>query len=385
MTKDASLLAEGGDASAKSSAAFTGQTLEDIIKADRKTNNKKKGRGRGKGKGKGRGRGRGRKRGRGGRGGRGWGFGGGRGRGGVRPAGFYTSGFRQQMGGMMPMHAFAPPPVVQKPLQMMYQLVQKHGLNPTIAVLSTTNESGGPQVQVQVDLDISVLEGKPAGSFGLRQLAWGSNKQDAKRKAVNQMLTHPSLQGLVAQLLPKQQNSHSLFPGMHGQAYNHQNNNKQQKKKKKKNKNNKNKNKQKKNNDEKKKNNPEHEYCWQYRSKKGCDKEDCKWKDEIPPTFWGKDSERAIQLFEAFMTENGKLLSFDFQDDPENEDKFICTCIVDGENQGEGKGTRFEAKTAASKTTYEKFLALKQEEDKAAAEAAAAAKTEETETAEVEN
>ena len=52
---------------------------------------------------------------------------------------------------------------LDEPLQLMYQLVQKHHLNPTIAVLQTSSDHGRTQVQVQVDLDISVLEGKPAG------------------------------------------------------------------------------------------------------------------------------------------------------------------------------------------------------------------------------
>merc|ERR550537_1490895 len=172
MTKDSALLTDNTQETP--TADLSGQSLDDIIKADRKTNNKKgRGRGRGRGKRRGRGRGRGRggfrKRGRGY--GRGMPYGGGR--------GFYTPAFRQMqaagvmMGGGRPQRRFT------EPLQVMYQLVSKHGLNPTIAVLQTSSENGRNTVQVQVDLDISGLEGKPAGSFGLRQLAWGGSKQDA--------------------------------------------------------------------------------------------------------------------------------------------------------------------------------------------------------------
>lgn len=340
MTKDSALLTETAQETPK--VDLSGQSLDDIIKADRKTN-RGKGRGRGRGRGK-RGRGRNRRKRGGFRGGhqRGRGMYGGR--------GFYTPAFRQMhaagvmLGGRRQQHK------VNEPLQVMYQLVSKHALNPTIAVLQTPSENGRSTVQVQVDLDISALEGKPAGSFGLRQLAWGHNKQDAKRKAVSQMLTHPALQNLITQLKPSkrklQNNPTSLFPSMN------------QPKRKKKN-----------NQKNNKKGNPEFQLCWDY-AQKTCTKEKCKWKHEIPGSLWKKNSDRAITLFEAFMTENGNLLSFEFKEDPENEDKFVVTCVVDGNNEGEGKGSRFEAKVAASKSTYEKFLAAKKAAEKEAAEAA---------------
>lgn len=267
---------------------------------------------------------------------------------------------------MMPPMAYGVPPAPpQQPLQLMYKLVQKHGLNPTIAVLQVSKQGGRQSVQVQVDLDVSALENKPAGSFGLRQLAWGTNKQDAKRKAVSQMLTHPSLQSLVAAILPKSSaNTQSLFPGMSQMNFANKQNKRKKKNKKKNNKN--------KTNENKKKNNPEYDYCWDY-VKTGEYKEDSKWKQEIPPSLWKKKADRAIELFEAYMTRRGKVMSFEFSPDPEDEDKFTCVCVVDGNNEGEGKGTRFQAKTAACQPTYEKYIVEQREE----LAAAAAAKAEE--------
>jgi len=211
MTKDAALLTGDSTAEAKPKKDLGGQSLDDIIKAGKKTNKSKKGRGRGKRRGRGRGRGGGRGRGIGKRGGGQFIQGMYRGR------GFYTPGYRQMQargGGRMRTQQ-----QLDEPLQIMYQLVQKHHLNPTIAVLQTSSDHGRTQVQVQVDLDISVLEGKPAGSYGLRQLAWGNSKQDAKRKAVSQMMTHPALQGLISQLKPgrvknsyQQPGASALFP-----------------------------------------------------------------------------------------------------------------------------------------------------------------------------
>merc|ERR1711941_111614 len=94
--------------------------------------------------------GRGRGRGRGGRGRRG--FRGGRGRGvGKRQhrggygggMGLYTPGFRQMVGqygghGGTSMYTTS----FAEPLQVMYQMVQKHGLHPTIAVLQKSQNGG---------------------------------------------------------------------------------------------------------------------------------------------------------------------------------------------------------------------------------------------------
>lgn len=360
MTKDAALLTGETKAEVKPKKDLGGQSLDDIIKAGKKTN--KRGRGRGKRKGRGRGRGRGIRK-----------------RGGAqfiqgmyRGRGFYTPGYRQmQSRGGGRMHT----PTQQQldePLQIMYQLVQKHHLNPTIAVLQTSSDHGRTQVQVQVDLDISVLERKPAGSYGLRQLAWGNSKQDAKRKAVSQMMTHPALQGLISQLKPgrikggyQQPGASALFPKAQQQKKKKKNNNQKQKKKGQ--------------NKQKKEKKEDFEYCWDYTQKtcnKGVDK--CKWKHEIPETLWKKNTSRAVALFEEYMTSHGKLLTFKFTEDAENEDKYTAICVMDGKDEGEGTGTRFEAKVEASKKTYQIFLAAKNAEKETEKKAAEVMVTEET-------
>jgi len=124
-----------------------------------------------------------------------------------------------------------------------------------------------------------------------------------------------------------------------------------------------------------KENNPDFQFCWDYTQKtcnKGVDK--CKWKHEIPESLWKKNTNRAVALFEEYMTSNGKLLTFKFTEDAENEGKYTGICVVDGQHEGEGVGSRFEAKVEASKKTYETFLAAQNAEKEIAKKAAEATK-----------
>jgi len=319
MTKDAALLTvetENKDGNAEEEKkSLVGQSLDDIIKAGRKN----------KRKGPGRGRGRGRRRGRGGRGRGGYGLGGYM-HGLMPPAhpGYFPQGYwpaaGQDQGQYM--NQF-------QPLQVLYKLVQKHGLNPTIVVLDTCSEQGKTRVQVQVELDISRLQGKPSGSFCLRQLAWGNNKQEAKRNAVGQILAHQALRPLIGDFRSShpQPHSESLFPIPRAQP---------QKKKKK---------------EDKQDDGPN---CRNYINR-GCKDDDCKLLHVIPENLWKSNPGRAIALFEEFMTTKGKLLTYKFNPDEKDEDKFTCICVVDGANEGEGTGSRFLAKVEACQNTHGTF------------------------------
>jgi len=89
----------------------------------------------------------------------------------------------------------------RSPLQMLHRITQKHNLQPTLLVLSEGLDQQGKVVnKIQIDLDVSHIEGKPEGTVALRQVAWGFSKQDAKKKAVSQMLKHRILKRLASEM-----------------------------------------------------------------------------------------------------------------------------------------------------------------------------------------
>lgn len=131
-----------------------------------------------------------------------------------------------------PQHSPFPPtpsaiPTHLNPVEVLHQIVQKFNLNPSIAVLDTRLVEDNQAMEVQIDMDCSELEGKPAGSFVLRQTAWGVSKKQAKAKAVSELLKHPILQSLYQRLKMKGKqkkkkaagdqkilSSEPLFPGL---------------------------------------------------------------------------------------------------------------------------------------------------------------------------
>jgi len=81
------------------------------------------------------------------------------------------------------------------------QLSQTYNLMPTIAVLQQ-NQQG---VQISIEMDISQFEKKPEGSVVLRQVAWGKTTDQAKQKAVKEILKHKQIKALTVSTTP-------LFP-----------------------------------------------------------------------------------------------------------------------------------------------------------------------------
>jgi len=251
-----------------------GMSLDDIIKSD-KTQRKGRGRGRGRGGRRGKSRGRGNRRGRG--------------------RGFNTRGGYQ---------TFYPQQFVENPLQTMYHITQKHGLEPTMAILREEKAPDGRSMfQIQVHMDLSKTEGKPEGSFCLRQLAWGNSKQEAKRNAVAQLLTHPALWKL-----------RSPGKGKKRKASTPNNKNKKQKK--------------------------------------------AVGENEIPENWFKNRPSAALQKFETIMTNQGRLVDFSTSEvttEGDDKKKFKVQCTVDGVVEGEAEGNKRQARLLAVKAAYLKL------------------------------
>jgi len=91
---------------------------------------------------------------------------------------------------------------MSSPLNQLQQLAQTYNLMPTIATLKQNNQG----VQISIEMDISQFEKKPKGSVVLRQVAWGKNQNEAKTKAVKEILKHKSIKARSVQqpLFPPQ-------------------------------------------------------------------------------------------------------------------------------------------------------------------------------------
>jgi len=102
------------------------------------------------------------------------------------------------------------------PTESLQKLVQAYNLSPTIAILDTaTLADKTDALQIQIDMDCSQVEDKEPGSFVLRQLAWGRSKDEARNKAIQELLKHPTLvklQNMIGK--PKQPKAEPLFPGL---------------------------------------------------------------------------------------------------------------------------------------------------------------------------
>jgi len=102
------------------------------------------------------------------------------------------------------------------PVELLQKLVLTYSLKPTIAVTSEKAlADNSTALQIQIDMDCSLIEDKTPGSFVLRQLAWGRTKDEAKRRAIQELLKHETLVRLKKRLVEKEKpKSEPLFPGL---------------------------------------------------------------------------------------------------------------------------------------------------------------------------
>lgn len=105
------------------------------------------------------------------------------------------------------------------PMNRLQQLAQTYNLMPTIAVL----QQNGQGVQISIEMDISQFEKKPAGAVVLRQVAWGKNQEQAKLKAVKEVLKHKSIKALTVSatqpLFPEQMHTTKSYKKKKGKQH----------------------------------------------------------------------------------------------------------------------------------------------------------------------
>jgi len=181
-------------------------------------------------------------------------------------------------------------------MNQLQKLCTTYNLSPTVAVMKQTAKG----VQISIEMDISQFENKAAGAVVLRQVAWGSDQEQAKVKAVKEILKHSSIKALTVS------STQPLFPT------------KGNKKKK-----------QQKNDDGE---------TW------------------ISASCFSTNPNKALALFEKFLAERGHLVEYK---ESGEYPKCEVECIVDGvvKGKGEAKG-KWGAKKWAIKKAY---FALKNE------------------------
>lgn len=142
-------------------------------------------------------------------------------------------------------------------------------------------------MQISIEMDVSQFEKKPAGSVVLRQLAWGADIETAKSTAVLELLKHETLKDKVGTTTQQ-----PLFPGKNGNK-------------------------------------------------------DGTW---ISKTCFFTHPNKALTLFEKYMTERGSLVSYN---ESGSFPKCKVECLVDGtvRGTGESKGS-WTAKKYAIKEAY---------------------------------